>query len=453
LRPRKPSAKSGGKFAGGHDPDWPPLTPAVWHLDDTHSQLRSARAAVAGSTATVRIGHLDTGHSRKHPAIPERIYDNKLQRNFIDDEDARDAEDRLSTGTMKQPGHGPATVSLLAGGHVEIEWQGGGFREEIGGAPFADVVCCRVAKSVVLIKSSAFADALDYLTGLAAVGSPVHVVSMSMGGAPSRAWADAVNAAYLAGITVVTAAGNHYKYKLLNTPHHVIYPARWERVLAACGATQDHKRYSTDKHGEMQGNYGPAKHMDRALGAYTPNTPWANMKSLGFDLDGAGTSSATPQIAAAAAIYYRKYFNELQAMSEPWRRVEAIRNALFQSARKQGQGWQGHFGNGILRANDALAIAPRTNLAQAPKAEMPWFPILDTIFKVKPKPALRAKLEMFNTELAQLVYDDPLLSRLAEDRQGGPKTMLKAEKRRFAEAIVAHPGASLAIKDHLKKHL
>ena len=49
------------------------------------------------------------------------------------------------------------------------------------------------------------AQGLDYARSIGA-----DVVSMSMGGLPSGAWADAVNAAYEAGIVVVCAAGNNF---------------------------------------------------------------------------------------------------------------------------------------------------------------------------------------------------------------------------------------------------
>ncbi len=50
----------------------------------------------------------------------------------------------------------------------------------------------------------------------------------------------------------------------------------------------------------MQGNYGPAEKMATALGAYSPNVPWAQIDCGSIiDMNGAGTSAATPQIAAA----------------------------------------------------------------------------------------------------------------------------------------------------------
>lgn len=449
---KRAPARKARAAASKPDPDWPPSKALVWHLDDDYSQLRKARAAISATDFVVRIGHLDTGHSREHPAIPARIHDHAFQRNFVDNEDPGDAEDRFSEGMLRQPGHGPATLSLLAGGRVTIDWGHGEFQEEIGGAPFADVVCCRIARSVVLFKTSAFADALDHLTGLAGKGMPVHVVSMSMGGAPSKAWAAAVNSAYMAGITMVTAAGNNYS----GFPtRHVIYPARFERVLAACGATHGYDRYWTRKIDEMQGNYGPAKHMDRALAAYTPNTPWANLKTKGFDPDGAGTSSATPQIAAAAAIYFRKHHIALMKM-DPWRRVEAVRYALYTSARKQGarpgDPWQKYFGNGILCAADALKVPPNAAIAKAPEASIPWFPILSTILKTRPGPAQRAEREMVNMEVAQLVYADRTLASHVETPDGDQRKMNARTTRRFVDALIAHPSASNALRAILKKN-
>jgi hypothetical protein len=108
----------------------------------------------------------------------------------------------------------------------------------------------------VLFKASSFARALQYLIDLNNSGTRVHAVSMSMGGVPSQLWADIINAAYDAGITVVTAAGNNFNG--LPT-RKLIYPARFNRVIAACGVTYDYAPYFIKKLGEMQGNWGPEK--------------------------------------------------------------------------------------------------------------------------------------------------------------------------------------------------
>jgi subtilisin family serine protease len=445
------SAKSFGKpgAAGKVDPDWPPAQNTIWHLDDEYSQLKSARDAVANLNGTVRIAHLDTGYAAHHSIVPDAVKTNPLQRNFVEGEDASSAADPMLDGMLKMPGHGTGTLGLLAGGKVKLKTDNGLFNDYLGGAPFADVVCCRIAPTVVLMKTSAFAQALQYLVQLCYSGTPVHVVSMSMGGAPSKAWADAVNAAYDAGITLVTAAGNHFNG--LPTKH-LVYPARFGRVLAACGVTHDFKPYSTKLIGEMQGCYGPMPYMKKALAAFTPNTPWASASSGGISFGGAGTSSATPQIAAAAAIYYRQYYQPLQAL-QPWQRVEAIRNALYKSAKKyinlKEEDYRLYFGNGILQANAALQIPVADNLQATPPDKVPWFPILSTLFK-GPKPESSAAMQMMNTELAQLVFHYPALGSLIDE---GVKPMTKVSQKQwkgFADAVIGHPATSETLRTFLK---
>jgi subtilisin family serine protease len=275
-----------------------------------------------------------------------------------------------------------------------------------------------------------------------------------MGGAPSKIWADAVNAAYDAGITVVTAAGNNFSG--LPT-RHVIYPARFGRVIAACGVTNDKKPYFTKKKDEMQGCFGPKKHMVKALSAFTPNIPWASVESGTIRFSGGGTSSATPQIAAAAAIYYRKYHQELDEL-EPWQRVEAIRNALYRSAVKKvndpryDHDFKNYFGNGIIQANDALKIPVATNIEKTKEDEVPWFPILNTIFKAKPNPLQSTRLEMFNTELSQLVFSYPELNILIDDDRRDYDKIGQKKWKDFKEAVINHPATSVTLKKYLEEN-
>jgi subtilisin family serine protease len=426
----------------GFDPDWLPHKNVIWHLDDAYSGLKSARDAVQDINYLIRIGHIDTGYSDKHPVIRKEIKENKLQRSFVDGEDIKNACDRLTDGMMRMPGHGTGTLGVLSGGRIKLKTDSGMFDDFLGAAPFAEIVSCRIAKSVVLFKTSAFADALHYLTMLGRSGKPVHVVSMSMGGAPARSWVEAVNAAYMSGITVVTAAGNNFN-KL--PTQHVIYPARFGRVIAACGATYDNMPYTSSKLGEMGGCFGPDKWMSKALAAYTPNVPWASAADGNINFAGAGTSCATPQIAAAAAIYYRRWHTELDAML-PWQRVEAIRNALYKSAKKSmgnGGDYRQCFGNGILRAAAALKIPPgAAGLKMTEEDTMPWFPILSTLFKAKPG----KQMEMYQTELAQLVYQYKELREVIDDDSKDYSKLSAKKWKQFKDAVMAHPAASMALK-------
>jgi hypothetical protein len=72
-----------GKTNDDFDPDWKPNSNIIWHLGDDFSQLKTARESVADINYNVRIGHLDTGYSKTHFAIPDSIRKNPLQHNFV----------------------------------------------------------------------------------------------------------------------------------------------------------------------------------------------------------------------------------------------------------------------------------------------------------------------------------------------------------------------------------
>jgi subtilisin family serine protease len=129
-----------------------------------------------------------------------------------------------------------------------------------------------------------------------AIRNNANVLSMSMGGLPSNALADAVNLGYEKGLVMVTAAGNNYATRVGPLPYRkIVWPARYQRVIAACGLMADYEAYFGRKPRTMQGNFGPPSKMETAIGAYTPNTPWAKIDCPGVvDMDGAGTSSSTP---------------------------------------------------------------------------------------------------------------------------------------------------------------
>ena len=66
----------------------------------------------------------------------------------------------------------------------------------------------------------------------------------------------------------------------------------------------DHTHYADLGIDRMAGNYGPNSKMRTAIAAFTPNVPWARFGCPQIvDLNGAGTSAATPQVAAAAATW------------------------------------------------------------------------------------------------------------------------------------------------------
>ncbi|MFT4254642.1 MAG: S8 family serine peptidase, partial [Caulobacter sp.] len=400
----------------------------LWFRDAAHSGFAATNQTGAG----VRIAHIDTGYDPTHQQLPKHLRLD-LQRNFVDRDHPRDASDR-SEGLWVQDGHGMGTISILAG-------------PLYGGAPGAEVVPIRIADRVVLFRSSTFAQALDYVYGLR--NDPktrIDVITMSMGGLASQAWAEAVNRLYEAGIFIVTAAGNNEN----NFPtRNVVYPARFNRVVAACGVMADGSAYADLGQGRMAGNYGPDSKMGTALAACTPNIPWAVGGCAGLvDWSGQGTSCATPQIAAAAALWIAENRAKLDEYPQGWMRVEAVRKALFSSARP---GARTTFGAGLLRADQALKFKPAAagSLRKSPEDDAAFALIrlaagLGAAGTPPVDPATRRMLELEILQLSQSAQIEAIMPDPAQP----PDT--ETGRRKLREALADQPRASRRLKAYLR---
>ncbi len=428
--PGRRMAGSGGQDQGIANEQNPKLEMGsgfAWHLRDEYSGLATARRmANAGNPSDVRIAIFDVGFDLNHLAIPPRL-NLDLARNFT----GGPLNDITDPGDISHPGHGTGTMSILASGPLPQNMQPAiAAGQTLGAIPEAEIVPLRIAGSVVLLRTSAFAEALEYCIGLTdAGGEPIDVISMSMGGTPSKYWTSAVNRAYEAGITMVCAAGNT---KI--QPLKIVYPARYGRVIAACGAMANLMPYRDVPLGYMFGCYGPDDKMDTAIAAFTPNIPWAEMNSPNvIDLDGQGTSSATPQVAAAAGLWLRKY--KAQMAGRPgWQVVEAVRHALFSTASTTFPEYRKYFGNGILQAHRAMDVPP--DFSRPKQAEdRVFFAAKDIIFGIVPE------AEMAEVELAQLAQKSPEIDALID---GGNHEALR-------EAIEASAEASPTLKKLARK--
>ncbi|HKX26690.1 MAG TPA: S8 family serine peptidase, partial [Blastocatellia bacterium] len=414
--PDEPQQSGGGRATG------PGL---AWHLKDDYSQLGSARDLVQFTDPRTRIAHIDTGYDKSHSARPERILQH-LERNFVDgNNQPGSAADPYRGRLFDNSGHGTGTLGILAGGKMPQH-----DNVYLGGAPEAEIVPLRVADSVVLFYTSALAQAIRY-----AVQQQCDVISLSMGGLPSRAWNEAVNEAYEAGVCIAAASGDCFGG--LPT-HHVVYPARYRRTITVCGVMADGRPYYDLDSRIIEGNWGPDSCMTAALSSYAPNIPWAKFGcGDGINHGGQGTSAATPQVAAAAALWYERHKS---ALPRDWRRVEAVRNALFTSARPADPKY---FGRGILQAKAALALSPVLNLPKTPadRDSFSFFRVLTGLgITETPREA------MFNLELTQRWLMNPELQRIVAD----PEVEIPREAlRRFMEAVVDDSGASLALRKQM----
>ena len=457
-------------------PHWPAPEDPAWHLSDAYSQLASARREVEATLVPdeprVRIVHLDTGYDADQVALPPHL-ERTASLDFTAGEPPRPpAEDPAADCFGCNPGHGTGTLSILAGGEMTLTGVDGRARAPapLGGAPFADVREFRVSPSVIHLTTGRMVRAFDL-----ARREQADVLSMSMGGLPSAALADAVDAAYDAGVAMFTAAGDFLQPPLLpiRSPKSIVYPARFRRVIAVTGATAERETYARapsafswlrGKVGSwaLRGSYGPLAAMDHALAGYTPNVPWAVLSRVPpsnlVDLDGAGTSASTPQVAAAAALWLERHRGGFADGDwRSWRKPEAVYRALLASADAGPAGdararlyYRTYFGAGLLRARDALSRAP--DLAslepRAPsRVGLEWLELVTSIgpFAGEGDRLRGLRAEMLRTEAAQLVASSAELQKLLGDRDldEPPPPGLR---RRFVAALAREPGASESLR-------
>ncbi len=432
---RVSDAEAGLKF----DPPGRPAIDPVWYLRDRYSQLASARERVGRPAPgmAIRIGHLDNGYDARHAGLPENLVkessESLKKRGALSNAVGRLEYEMSVTREEENPGsmsaerlrppdapgigaarasHGLGTIGILAGRRVTLPPQPGvaGYTGYLGGAPHAEIVPVRVAPWVVSLNTAELAYAIDY----ASREQHCDVISMSHGGAPTQAWADAVNAAYERGTAMFAAesdffsmVGNPFRPAGIILPASPVYPAAFGRVVGVTGVTSRGGSYGKNDYWRLvlrpwtllqwaaRGSYGadgtsavlyrPMRKVDpeqvkeqgelhaQPIAAYSPNIPWLAIRKEGgkeradaLDLDGSGTSAATPQVAAAAALWLQKNRAEIERAGDwhSWKKAEAVYYALLCSA-ERGKGDRADFylGAGTLKANRALDISYRTATA------------------------------------------------------------------------------------------
>ena len=433
----------------------------AWNAGRDFSQLKQARDRVGEKLGNIVIAHLDTGYDPNHVTCPENLAPRNLHRNFFDDgHSGNDAADHVPAdhSLMRNRGHGTGTLSLLAGNKLDGTSPGWpGYDDYIGAAPKAKIIPVRIADWVVRFTTATMVQGFNH-----ALKSKAHVLTMSMGGLSSEALTDAVNLAYDTGMVLVTAAGNNFP----GTPSTIVFPARFRRVLAACGVMADGRAYTGLTLGTMQGNYGPASKMDTALGAYTPNVPWAQIDCRNVvDMDGRGTSAATPQIAAAAALWLAEHWERLSRYSEPWMRVEAVRHALFTAAgkttpRMNRDETHAKIGQGVLRAFGALDVRPlseaelRDRKLPPAQATWSWLDLLLGRGGVSFGPEIHpAQARALRLELTQMAQRHRKVEDAIPDPDRPPSDISPAARNRYLEAALDQGEPSAKLRSVLERLL
>jgi hypothetical protein len=216
----------------------------------------------------------------------------------------------------------------------------------------------------------------------------------------------------------------------------------------------------------MQGNWGPEKAMTRAVAGYTPNLAWATMGSAyQFSKAGGGTSSATPQVAATVALWIAHNRKQLAAkkMNGTWKQVEAARKAVFKSADTSFPAYQQYYGNGIIRALDALdafnfekdveALSPSekatVHITGIGEFIGQFFRTRD-IADASAGEKKRILEEMVSLELIQLMYKDPELFAFAEKLEPGDEQKSFFKNRKAMKELKSKVKDSPYASDFIK---
>ena len=344
VSPNDPGQKFGARAGGPHPQDIGGGYSGVaddnyWFRDSAHNQMDFAFAQTSGG-AGVRIAHLDTGYDPTHKSVPKHLRAD-LARNFVDADKPNDATDR-SEGAFNNFSHGCGTLSILAGATVP------GLKP-FGCAPNAEIVPVRVANRVVLFSNSTIAQGFDYVHEPLQVGRDARPCREHEHGRPSVPGMGGRDQRALRRRRRGRNRGRKQLWQHADACRRVsgaIWPGH--RRLRRDGGRQPLRNLPLKR---MAGNYGPDAKMRTAIAGYTPNVPWARFgEPTVVDFDGNGTSSATPQVAAAAALWIDKHRARLRRLSG---RLDARRGgakALFDSAAK----------------GDASS-APRTRRRHAPR--------------------------------------------------------------------------------------
>ncbi len=403
----------------------------MWHFDAAHSEIAQAQQHFEHPGEGVRIGHLDNGLDARHPASPLKLERGDWQANVVGlleyAQEAARQRARHEPVTAPKPvppelaggSHGMGTSGILAGGWVQMDKQevpGGRVKSYdgwLGGAPYAHVVPVKIAPWVFSLGTGELAYGIDYASRVRGC----DVITISHGGAPTQAWVDAVNAAYERGTAMFAAesdffslAFNPFQPRGFIVPASPVYPAAFRRVVGVTGVTSDRQSYARNsfarvlahlgawKQWAFRGSYGadgtntsllrpmskPDTSESKRLGnlrahpiaAYAPNVPWITLRKNGdklvadgVDLDGSGTSAATPQVAAAAALWLQAHRAELVRAGwwSDWHKAEAVYHALLKSAdRGDRHAADRYLGAGMLKADRALKVSV-AEIASAPR--------------------------------------------------------------------------------------
>lgn len=287
--------------------------------------------------AGIIVAQADTGITQ-HDQLGAHMLDLSRGYDLIDNDP--DPTDPLSADAGN-PGHGTATASVLAGLDTE---------HMCGAAPDARIAPIRCIDNVKVFNAAPVAKAIAHATR-----TGCHVISMSLGGVPSRALHAAVCEAVKANLIVIAAAGNCARM--------VVWPARYDEVIAVGGSNIDDATWIGSCRGEAVDITAPAELVWRAQ-RNAPSEPTDTVAP------GQGTSFATALTAGVAALWLSHHGrdNVIQHATQRGVSVQQLfKAALLETSRKPAHWDNRNYGRGLVAADAVLKLA----LSDIPLATAP----------------------------------------------------------------------------------
>jgi serine protease len=323
--PGQPRVEDAGRMLGcwrGVDPEL--ANRHRWAIDKIKAEKAWAYSEAQGRPAAGRgivIAHLDTGLTA-HPELAGIAQVPGLD--LIDGDDMPD--DPLDY--WGNPGHGTATASVIASlptGSI------------VGSAPAGTLMPIRCITSVVVMFPLTVAQAIEE-----AVARGAHIVTMSLGGAPSFSLWSAVRKAIASDVIVVAAAGNCVS--------EVVWPARYEDCIAVGGSNFYDKPWRGSCHGPEVAICAPAENVFRAT---------ANGSSPNEIAQAEGTSYSVALTAGAAACWLAHHdrANVIRAARRNKETVQALFRRLVRATSVAPDGWNSTaYGSGVIDMKRLLEV-------------------------------------------------------------------------------------------------
>jgi len=319
-----------------------------WALQAT--KVDEARAMYGVSGKNVILAQIDTGVA-KHDELNNLKLDKNLGYNLYNS--GKGAIDPLKNrllGFFDQKGHGTATSAVIVseGGFFEdgerLETTPPG--QITGVAPDVTFMPIRAIRSVLRISQGRVARAVDL-----ARENGAHIITMSLGGAPSRALRHAIRRAIEGNIIVMAAAGNCVK--------KVVYPAAYDHCIAVAAVNHAGKRWRGSCRGPEVDFSAPGEFVWTASRKKESDTDYSKIGA------GQGTSFSVALSAGIAALWLERHNREaLLASLQPSETLQSrFKSAVKESAIVLPDWPSATMGGGIINAlglmeHGAVSIAP-----------------------------------------------------------------------------------------------